>query len=85
LKPYAKFYASIKYLMLDKKLELSVKGADIFNGRESVSQEMNGIKQRFKNIWDTQRISVSLTYRFGNTNIKTNERQTSNTDELNRI
>jgi hypothetical protein len=71
--------------MLDKKLELSVKGADIFNGRESVSQEMNGIKQRFKNIWDTQRISVSLTYRFGNTNIKTNERQTSNTDELNRI
>jgi hypothetical protein len=46
---------------------------------------MNGIKQRFKNIWDTQRISVSLTYRFGNTNIKTNERQTSNTDELNRI
>ncbi|WP_166666163.1 outer membrane beta-barrel family protein [Myroides indicus] len=85
LKPYAKFYASIKYLMLDKKLELSVKGADIFNGRESVSQEMNGIKQRFKNIWDTQRISVTLTYRFGNTNIKTNERQTSNTDELNRI
>ena len=85
LKPYAKFYATVKYLMLDKKLELSISGSDIFNGREYSSQEIHGVVQEFKNIWDSQRVRFALTYRFGNKNMKTGERQSGNTDELNRM
>ena len=85
LNPYAKFYATIKYLAYDKKLELSLSGSDIFNGREYSKQEMYGVTQEFKNIWDTQRIRFGLTYRFGNSNLKTKERQTGNPEELNRM
>lgn len=85
LNPYAKFYATLKYLVYDKKLELSLSGSDIFNGREYSKQEMYGVTQEFKNIWDTQRIRFGLTYRFGNSNLKTKERQTGNTEELNRM
>lgn len=85
LKPYAKFYATVKYLMLDKKLELSVSGSDIFNGREYSKQEMYGVTQKFKNVWDAQRVRFSLVYRFGNKNIQTNERQSGNSEELQRI
>lgn len=85
LRPYAKFYATVKYLMLDKKLELSISGSDIFNGREYSSQEIHGVTQEFKNIWDSQRLRFALTYRFGNKNMKTAERQSGNTDEINRM
>ncbi|MBA5791749.1 TonB-dependent receptor [Flavobacterium sp. xlx-214] len=85
LKPYAKFYATVKYLMLDKKLELGISGTDIFNGREYITQEMYGVSQQFKNIWDMQRVRFSLTYRFGNNHLKTNERQSGNSEELNRM
>lgn len=85
MKPYAKFYATVKYLMLDKKLEMSISGSDIFNGREYSYQYISGITQEFKNIWDTQRIRFSLTYRFGNKNLNSNERQSGNSDELKRM
>ncbi|PZQ85037.1 MAG: TonB-dependent receptor, partial [Flavobacterium johnsoniae] len=85
LKPYAKFYATVKYQMLDKKLELGISGTDIFNGREYSKQNMYGVTQEFKNVWDTQRIRFSLTYRFGNRNLKTSERQSGNSEELNRL
>lgn len=85
LKPYAKFYASIKYLMLDKKLELSVTGSDIFNGREYSTQKINDVSQEIKNIWDVQRARFSLVYRFGNKNLKTSERQSGNSEEINRM
>jgi hypothetical protein len=85
LKPYAKFYATVKYQMLDKKLELAISGTDIFNGREYSKQNMYGVTQEFKNVWDTQRIRFSLTYRFGNRNLKTSERQSGNSEELNRL
>jgi len=85
LKPYAKFYATVKYQMLDKKLELGISGTDIFNGREYSKQKMYGVTQEFKNVWDTQRIRFSLTYRFGNSNLKTKERQSGNSEELNRL
>lgn len=85
LKPYAKFYATVKYQMLDKKLELGISGTDIFNGREYSKQNMYGVTQEFKNVWDTQRVRFSLTYRFGNSNLKTSERQSGNSEELNRL
>ncbi len=85
LKPYAKFYSTVKYLMLDKKLELSVSGGDIFNGREYSKQEMYGVTQKFKNVWNAQRVRFSLVYRFGNKNMQTNERQSGNSEELQRI
>lgn len=85
LKPYAKFYASVKYLMMDKKLELSVTGNDIFNGLETSTQEMYGVSQEFKNIWNTQRVRFSAVYRFGNKTVKAKDRQSGNTEELNRM
>ncbi len=85
LKPYARFNLSFKYLMLDKKLELSLNATDIFKAQEYLSQNNNGIVQTFANVWDTQSIRIGLNYKFGSNKLSVKNRETGNQDEVNRM
>ena len=84
-KAYSTVDISFKYLAFDKKLVISLVGSNIFNGIGYSYQMMNGVKQSFRNIWDNQSFRVSLNYKFGNDKIKTSNRQSGNTEELNRM
>ena len=44
----------------------------------------NTIKRGFNNYYDNRNIRLSITYKFGNNNIKVNDRKLSNEDERNR-
>ena len=82
---YSTVDISFKYLAFNKKLVISLVGSNIFNGISYDYQMMNGVKQSFRNIWDTQSFRVSLNYKFGNDKIKTSNRQSGNSEELNRM
>ncbi|WP_454059818.1 outer membrane beta-barrel protein [Elizabethkingia ursingii] len=84
-KAYSTVDISFKYLAFDKKLVISLVGSNIFNGIGYSYQMMNGVKQSFRNIWDNQSFRVSLNYKFGNDKIKASNRQSGNTEELNRM
>lgn len=82
---YSTVDVTFKYLALNKKLQLSISGSNIFNGIGSSYQIMNGVKQNFRNIWDSQSVRISLNYKFGNDKISTKERPTGNSDEIDRL
>ncbi|WP_314059321.1 TonB-dependent receptor domain-containing protein [Empedobacter brevis] len=85
LKPYARFNLSFKYLMLDKKLELSFNATDIFKAQEYLSQNNNGVIQKFANVWDMQSIRIGINYKFGSNKLSVKNRETGNSDEVNRM
>ncbi|WP_413531580.1 outer membrane beta-barrel protein [Empedobacter brevis] len=85
LKSYARFNLSFKYLMFDKKLELSLNATDIFKAQEYLSQNNNGIVQKFANVWDIQSIRIGLNYKFGSNKLSVKNRETGNQDEVNRM
>lgn len=76
---------SFKYLTFHKKLQISLSGNNIFNSLGSSYQIMNGVKQNFRNNWDSQSFRISLNYKFGNDKMKVNNRQSGNSEELNRL
>ncbi|WP_288438271.1 outer membrane beta-barrel family protein [uncultured Chryseobacterium sp.] len=78
---------SMKFLLLDKKLTLTVTGMDLLNGqRPVITYESNGVKTDFSSYGDTRGVRVSLSYKFGNKNLKSEQqRNFGNEDERNRI
>ena len=75
----------IKYLVLDKKLTLSLMAYDIFKTDVmTITTNVQNIPQSFKQYYDSQSIRFSLSYKFGNSKISVNKRQTSNAEEANR-
>lgn len=78
---------SMKFLLLDKKLTLTVTGQDLLNGqRPVISYESNGVKTDFKSYGDTRGFRISLSYKFGNNNLKSaQDRNFGNEDERNRV
>ncbi|WP_314243441.1 TonB-dependent receptor domain-containing protein [Empedobacter tilapiae] len=85
LKPYARFNLSFKYLIFDKKLELSLNATDIFKAQEHLSQNNNGVIQKFANVWDMQSIRIGINYKFGSNKLSVKNRETGNSDEVNRM
>lgn len=77
---------SVKFLMLDKKLSLTLVCEDVLNQqRPLITYTSNGIENTIRSYGDTRSFRVSLSYKFGNKNLQTKERSGGNTDEKERI
>lgn len=77
---------SLQFLLLNKNLNITLQGNDIF--RTAVvrkSTNVNGVYQELKNFYDTRQFLVTLTYKFGNQNIKSKTSETGNEEEKRRI
>ena len=75
---------SMKYLLLDKKLALSVSGSDIFRSeRYTFTSYSHGIKNTYSYYYDQRYLLVSVLYNFGKS-FKLNQRGNKNQEELNR-
>ncbi len=76
---------SLKYLALDKKLQFTLTGNDIFRQERPVySMFSNGILQTFNNYYDQQSVRLAIRYKFGNAKLKVDKRDFGNEDERNR-
>jgi outer membrane receptor protein involved in Fe transport len=77
---------SAKFLFLDKKLSCAIVVEDVLNGqRPLISYTSNGIKTTVKNYGDTRGFRVSLSYKFGNNKLKSQEKTIGNEDEQGRV
>ncbi|WP_294321777.1 TonB-dependent receptor [uncultured Chryseobacterium sp.] len=78
--------ATLKYLMLNKKLTASFQLNDIFSSnRPEYTTYSNGIKYTFKNYYDNRFFQLALTYNFGGKLENTvQERETKNQEEIDR-
>jgi hypothetical protein len=71
----------------NKNATLALKVNDIFNtSKFRANLEYNNIKTYWQNEWESRRVNLSFTYKFGNMKIKTaRKRQTGTSDEENRV
>lgn len=76
---------SMKFLLLNKNLSLTVTGEDLLNAqRPLISYHSNGIKNDVRSYRDTRGFRISLSYKFGNRSIKSAQRNFGNEDERER-
>ncbi|MDA3615914.1 TonB-dependent receptor domain-containing protein [Polluticaenibacter yanchengensis] len=72
---------SVKFLLSNKNLSLTITGEDLLKAqRPLISYYSNGIKNDIKSYSDTRGVRVSLSYKFGNNNIKVRSRDFGNDD-----
>ncbi|SDI10257.1 outer membrane beta-barrel family protein [Chryseobacterium jejuense] len=77
---------TIKVLCLDKKFSVSLTGTDLLNSqRPLISYQSNGIDTNFRNNNYTRGFRLSLSYRFGNNDMKSKDRNFGNEEERNRM
>lgn len=77
--------ASMKYLMLQNKLSATLSVNNIFKSDiMRFRKTTQNIYQSYNQYYDTQSIRLSVSYKFGNNNLKITERKGSNIDEKNR-
>lgn len=78
---------SAKFLLLDKKLSLTLVAEDLFNGqRPLITYYSNGILNSIQSYGDTRGFRVSVNYGFGNNKLKVkDERGLGNGDERERV
>ncbi|MGG5601169.1 TonB-dependent receptor domain-containing protein [Myroides sp. C8-3] len=77
--------AGIKLLLFDKKLQCVVNANNILGtDRMLLSNTTQNVFQTFKQYYDTQYVRFSVSYSFGNKNIKLNQQQISNEEERGR-
>jgi outer membrane receptor protein involved in Fe transport len=82
---YSSLSLTLKYLLLNKDLQLSLSGNDIFSGQRSTyTSYINNIRQEFRNYYDSRSFSISLLYKFGNKKISVKPREFGNEEEKNR-
>ncbi|KIA92634.1 hypothetical protein OC25_16495 [Pedobacter kyungheensis] len=76
-----------KKLFWNKNATLALKVNDIFNTSAfRANLEYNNIKTYWKNEWESRRVNLSFTYKFGNMKIKTaRNRSTGTREEENRV
>lgn len=76
--------ASIKWLLLDKRLTLSLHANDIFSSsRVRYTTYSNGIKTSFQNYYDQRYVRLSVVYNFGK-KFSVNKRENKNQEEFER-
>ncbi|SEA52234.1 TonB-dependent receptor [Pedobacter hartonius] len=76
---------AFKALFLDKKLQLTVAGSDVFGGeRYTVTSYTNDIKLVYRNYYDNRSVRFSIAYKFGNQKIKASSGKAGNEDEQKR-
>ncbi|NAW50406.1 TonB-dependent receptor [Elizabethkingia argentiflava] len=78
-------YAGLRFLMLEKKLQLSIIANDILKTQKAIyTTYSNGIKSTYRNYYDTQYCTVSLLYKFGNQKLNVAKHDFGNQEEKNR-
>ncbi|WP_300662721.1 outer membrane beta-barrel family protein [Fluviicola sp.] len=76
---------SVQALFFKKKLSLGLTWQDVLNGqRPVISYYSNGIKTTIQGYEDSRSLRVSVSYKFGNDNLKSKERSFGNEEEQNR-
>ncbi|UOV35886.1 outer membrane beta-barrel family protein, partial [Flavobacterium psychrophilum] len=76
---------SMKFLFLNKNLQLNIIGNDIFRSNKSAYKSINNnIVQEYNNYYDIRSFRIALTYKFGNTKINIENRNLGNEEEKNR-
>lgn len=77
---------SVKLLTVNKNLSITFLGEDLLNAQKPfISYSSNGIKTNVMSYGDTRGFRISLSYKFGNQNMKPRERNFGNEEERNRI
>ncbi|MEG2101302.1 MAG: hypothetical protein RRY99_07320, partial [Flavobacterium sp.] len=67
-------------------LSITFLAEDVLNAQKPlITYTSNGIKTNIKSYGDTRGFRISLSYKFGNQNIKSKQRDFGNEDERNRI
>ena len=84
-KTYADLSLALKYLLANKKVELSVQASNVLNSTYSTHKKTTEAKQEFNNNWDNRALRFSVSYKFGNSSLKTKQRASANQEELNRM
>lgn len=75
---------SMKYLLLDKKLAITLSGNDVLSSnRYSFTSYSGGLKNVYRNYYDDRYLTFSILYSFGKS-FKISERGNKNQDEQNR-
>lgn len=76
---------SVKFLTFHKNLTLTIIGEDLLNAQKSlITYTSNGIKTNIRSYGDTRGFRLSLSYKFGNQNIQSKQRDFGNEDQRNR-
>ncbi len=76
---------SIQYLMLDKKLKISLAFNDVFkDSAERLEATVNEVFQTARYYYDARSIGLNISYSFGNRNISAKKHQTGNAEERSR-
>jgi outer membrane receptor protein involved in Fe transport len=77
---------SVKLLTVNKNLSITFLAEDLLNAQKPfISYSSNGIKTNVMSYGDTRGFRISLSYKFGNQNMKPRERNFGNEEERNRI
>lgn len=77
--------ASMKFLTFKKSLSITITGEDLLNAQKPlISYKSNGIANNVKSYSDTRGFRIALSYKFGNINLKSKNRNFGNEDERNR-
>lgn len=76
---------SLQYLLLDKNLNISLRANDIFkSSAERNVSRVNGVLQTARYYYDSRSIQLSVSYKFGNKDLKAKKHNTGNSDERGR-
>lgn len=84
-KAYADLNLNVKYLLVDKKLELSLQLSNVLNSVYSTYKETTEAMQRFQNNWDNRAIRFSASYKLGHSILKVKQRANAYEEELGRM
>ncbi|MGB1205295.1 MAG: TonB-dependent receptor domain-containing protein [Chitinophagales bacterium] len=84
-KSASNFALSLQYFMLDKDLNITLRANDIFkDSAQRLEATVNDIRQTARYYYDSQSIQLSVSYKFGNKNIKAKKHKSGNTEERGR-
>lgn len=76
---------SMKFLALNKSLSITVTAEDLLNAQRPLIQyDSNGIRNDIKSYGDTRGFRIALSYKFGNKEIKSRQRDFGNEEERDR-
>jgi len=79
------FSMSLQYLMLDNNLTITLRGNDLFKtSAERTTTTVNGVFQTARYYYDARSVQLTVSYKFGNKDIRAKRHETGNTDERGR-
>ncbi len=77
---------ALKFSLMDKKLQIALSGNDVFSSyRPQYKEVTNGINIEYNNYYDNRNFRFSMSYKFGNSKIRTKRRKFGNQAEKRRV